>query len=186
MQFICVTGERCTVDALARLFTLDALSSDDVTAMGERLNLWAAKTEVEMHGGKLAAYPAHHEPSAPGAAAAAGDDGVVFVVELPMSRPAMGDTPPTVRSEVVASPTNPRGDAVAPFADDDDDDDGDRESIVYMPAFPHHVVMARLSNSEGGCGASIIVLLSRSPHSQSTHHTLLSFFDPTQPPRSRV
>ena len=176
IQFVCVTGERCTVDALARLFTLDALSSDDVTAMGERLNLWAAKTEVEMHGGKLAAYPVHHEPSAPGAAAAAGDDGVVFVVELPMSRPAMGDTPPTVRSEVVASPTNPRGDAVAPVADDDDD--GDRESIVNIPAFPHHVVMARLSNSEGGCGASIIVyFLVRPTYTHThTHHTLLSCF----------
>ena len=138
--------------------------------MGERLNLWAAKTEVEMHGGKLGAYPLHNEPSAPGAAAAAGDGGVVFVVELPMSRPALGGTPPTVRSEVVAPPTDPPGDgahggAVAPPADVDDGD-GDRESIVHIPAFTHHVVMPRLSNSEGGCRASLIVL-PRSPHAYS-------------------
>jgi len=149
---------------LKRLFTLDALSSDEVTAMGERLNLWAAKTEVELHGGKLAAYPLHNEPSAPGAAAAG--DGVVFVVELPMSRPAMGDTPPTVRSEVVAPPTDrpgdgAHGDAAVPPADDDD---GDRESIVHIPAFTHRVVMPRLSNSEGGCYGASIIVLPRSPH----------------------
>jgi hypothetical protein len=73
------TGARAS-KVSPELFTLRDLSTESatVTATGERLGLWAAKTVVDMHGGNVRAYLS--EGSANTSAS------TIFVVELPMSQ----------------------------------------------------------------------------------------------------
>ena len=82
IQFI-YTGERVSKEALSQLFTLEG--------RGENVGLWAARTVVEMHSGRVRVCA-----GAPG--------GAVFVIELPMSRVGVRDGP-HVSSDSSESPS---------------------------------------------------------------------------------